>query len=407
MKRIKTEYPGVFYREAVRIGGKGTERVFYIIFKKAGKVCEEKVGRQYADDMTPAKAARVRADRIEGRRESRKEKREAEKAAKLEEAGKWTLSRLWDEYEKHKTESKAIKTDKGRFLKHIKSSLGGKEPHEIIRLDVDRLRVNLSKTLKPQTVKHVLGLLKRIIHFGAKRQLCQGLPFPIDAVKVDNCTTEDLTPDQLRKLLKAISESTDIEAANIMRMALFTGMRRGELMNYPAASYGVSKTARNEASFGEYDPERLFKLKWADVDFDRGFITIQNPKGGISQKIPLNDQARDVLKNHPQTADHVFTRCDGQPFKDINRRVNPIKEAAGIGADFRALHGLRHAFASMLASSGEVDMYTLQKLLTHKSPIMTQRYAHLRDDTLRKASTLAGNIIKQAAEDHKNETATA
>jgi hypothetical protein len=26
----------------------------------------------------------------------------------------------------------------------------------------------------------------------------------------------------------------------------------------------------------------------------------------------------------------------------------------------------------MLASSGEVDMYTLQKLLTHKSPIMTQ-----------------------------------
>ncbi|PKN60928.1 MAG: hypothetical protein CVU53_00605 [Deltaproteobacteria bacterium HGW-Deltaproteobacteria-11] len=29
------------------------------------------------------------------------------------------------------------------------------------------------------------------------------------------------------------------------------------LMNYPAASYGVSKTARNEASFGEYDPERF------------------------------------------------------------------------------------------------------------------------------------------------------
>jgi len=31
-------------------------------------------------------------------------------------------------------------------------------------------------------------------------------------------------------------------------------------MNYPAASYGVSKTARNEASFGEYDPERFNML---------------------------------------------------------------------------------------------------------------------------------------------------
>jgi integrase len=381
MKRVKTEYPGVFYRDAVRIGGKGTERIFYIIFKKNGKVCEEKVGRQYADDMTPAKAARVRADRIEGRRESRKEKREAEKAAKIEKAGKWTLSSLWEEYQTNKADSKAIKTDRGRFEKHIKPSLGDKEPHEIIRLDIDRLRVNLSKNLKPQTVKHVLGLLKRIIRFGAKRQLCRELPFPIDSVKVDNCTTEDLTSGQLKSLLKAISESTDIEAANIMRMALFTGMRRGE----------------------------LFKLKWADVDFDRGFITIRDPKGGVSQKIPLNDQARDVLKHHPETADHVFVRGDGKPFTDIRRRVNPIKQAAGIGADFRALHGLRHAFASMLASSGEVDMYTLQKLLTHKSPMMTQRYAHLRDETLRKASTLAGNIIEQAAksEDHKNETVTA
>ena len=37
----------------------------------------------------------------------------------------------------------------------------------------------------------------------------------------------------------------------------------------------------------------------------------------------------------------------------------------------------------MLASSGEVDMETLQTLLTHKSPLMTQRYAHLREDALR------------------------
>jgi len=379
-ERIKTKYPGVMFIDSQ--GASGPERVFYIRYRRQGKVIEEKAGRQHADDMTEAKANAIRSDRIRGKELSNEQRREAKKTAKLEDAGKWTLSRLWDEYETHKADSKAIRTDKGRFEKHIKPSLGGKEPHDIIRLDVDRLRVNLSKKLKTQTVKHVLGLLKRIIRFGAKRQLCRELPFPIDAVKVDNCTTEDLTPGQLKKLLKAIAESTDIEAANIMRMALFTGMRRGE----------------------------LFKLQWSDIDFDRGFITIRHdPKGGVSQKIPLNDQARDVLKHHPETADHVFVRGDGKPFTDIRRRVNPIKEAAGIGADFRTLHGLRHAFASMLASSGEVDMYTLQKLLTHKSPIMTQRYAHLRDETLRKASTLAGKIIEQAgkAEDRKNETATA
>ncbi len=53
-------------------------------------------------------------------------------------------------------------------------------------------------------------------------------------------------------------------------------------------------------------------------------------------------------------------------------------------------NGLRHSFASWLASSGQVSMYELQKLLTHSSPQMTQRYAHLHDDALRKASGVAG-----------------
>jgi site-specific recombinase XerD len=80
---------------------------------------------------------------------------------------------------------------------------------------------------------------------------------------------------------------------------------------------------------------------------------------------------------------------------DVNQQVNKIKTAAGLPRDFRALHGLRHVYASMLASSGQVDLYTLLQLLTHKSPFMTQRHAHLRDQALRKAADLAGNIIEQ------------
>jgi hypothetical protein len=42
-------------------------------------------------------------------------------------------------------------------------------------------------------------------------------------------------------------------------------------MNYPAASYGVSKTARNEASFGEYDPERLKKYVIESMHYIKEF----------------------------------------------------------------------------------------------------------------------------------------
>lgn len=364
--RIKTKYAGVYYVDINR--QTGNERIYYIRYRYKGKLCEEKAGFQYADDMTAAKAAGKRADRQKGKEPSNNAHREGIKAAKLAEAGKMTISRLWDAYKESKPDSKSVNTDKGNFENHLKPDFGDKEPQDIIRLDVDRLRLKLSKKLKPQTVKHVLGLLKRIVHYGAARELCQPLNFEIEAVKVDNQKTEDLNPDQLQKLLEEINKSQDIEAAAIMKLALFTGMRRGE----------------------------MFKLKWADIDFQRGFIAIKNPKGGISQKIPMNEQARQVLENHPRTAENVFVRPDGEPFTDIRRRVNPIKEAAGIPADFRALHGLRHTYASMLASSGLVDIYTLQKLLTHKSPVMTQRYAHLRDEALKNASTLAGQIIDAA-----------
>ena len=369
MNRIKTKYPGVYYIESVAIGSNKPERIYYIMYRKGNKLIEEKAGRQFQDDMTPARASKIRAERIEGNQLSNIERRAAEHAAKLAEAGRWTVDRLWELYQAQKPNSKAIQSDKYRYDKYVKDMFGEKEPYQIVQLDVDRIRIKLLKTLKPQTVKHILALLKRIVNFGVKKQVCSGLGFKVEVPRVDNCKTEDLSPAQLSKLLEAIEKSQDIQAAHIMKMALYTGMRRGELL----------------------------KLKWNDIDFDRGFIQIIDPKSGINQKIPLNDPARDVLLSHPRSdSAYIFTRNDGKPFTSISRRVNPIKSTAKLPTDFRPLHGLRHVYASMLASSGQVDMYTLQKLLTHKSPQMTQRYAHLRDETMKRASNLAGTIIQES-----------
>jgi integrase len=320
--RVKTKYPGVYYVEVENKGQK--ERIYYIRYRHQGKSVEEKAGFQFADDMTPAKAAGIRAERSKGKETSNAARREQVRAAKLAEAGKMTLERLWDKYTANNAGLKSIHSDKSRFKKHLLPVFGDKEPHELIRLDIDRLRIALLKKMKPKSVKNIFELLKRIVNFGVSRQLCGNLNFKIDKIKVDNLKTEDLTPKQLKKLLEAIDNSTDIQAADIMRLALYTGMRRGE----------------------------MFKLKWNDIDFQRGFISIINPKGGVSQKIPLNEQARHVLENHPKTeitknnkkeiSEYVFAMPNGKPFTDIRLGVNPIKEAAGLPADFRPLHGLSH-----------------------------------------------------------------
>lgn len=371
MKRHKTTYPGVFYREADRIGAKGKEKVYYIVFKKGGKVIEEKAGRQFVDDMTPAKAASIRGERIEGKRLSRKDIRGKAKAQKEAEANKWTVARLWNEYKINNPNLKGYSTYESAYKLYISPNFGTKEPKDILPLDIKRIENKLLKIRSPQTVQHVLEQLRRIINFGVNNRLCKGIDFKIDMPKVDNIKTEDLSPAQIGSLLKAIEKDEHPHAGPMMKLALFLGMRRGE----------------------------LFRLQWKHINSERGFIDIVDPKGGPDQKIPLSDAAKGVLESlQKSNSPYVFPGRGGGQRVNIAKQVNRIKKEAGLPKHFRPLHGLRHTYASMLASSGKVDLYVLQKLLTHKDSKMTQRYAHLRDETLKKASNLAGDIINQAVQ---------
>lgn len=366
VERIKTNYPGVYYIMSKATDGR-PEKIYYIFYRKGRKQIEEKAGRQFQNDMTPARAARIRAQRIEGGASNQERREEAKQEV-------WTVTRLWQGYSADKPITKSLTTDRSRFQKFIEPALGKKEPRELSPLDVDRLRISTAKDHKPQTVKHVIALLVRIINYGARLGLCPGLGFKPPTIKVHNLKTEDLSPEQLATLMEAINEDHDYQAANFMRLALCTGMRRGE----------------------------LFKLMWADIDFERGYITIRGPKGGKDQIIPLNQAAREVLESHPRDeSPFVFPGREGRQRTRYPKGIDAIRERAGLPPDFRPLHGLRHVYASMLASSGQVDLYTLQKLLTHKSAAMTQRYAHLRDETLRRASDLAGDLIGQALNGNK------
>lgn len=369
-KRIKTKYPGVYSIEGT--GTRGPEKIYYIAYHKDGKLIEEKAGWQHKDAMTPARAATLRARKIEGKELSNKARRAAEKARKVAEAEKWTMARLWELYKDEHKGMSCLASDKTRYETHIEPVFAAREPREILPLDVDRLQRRNLAGKSPATIKHVLSLLGRIANIGARKQLCPGLSFRMKMPTVDNQVTEDLNADELSALLKVLEESDDIQVAHMMKLALFTGMRRGE----------------------------LFKLMWNDIDFEKGFIFIRHPKGKKSIHIPLNDVARQLLEHHPRIADCVFVNRHKKAFEGPAKRIDAIRKAAKLPKGFRPLHGLRHTYASMLASSGRIDMYTLQKLLTHKTAAMTQRYAHLRDEALKQAADVAGDILTEATNGH-------
>ena len=90
-KRIKTNYPGVYYIETKAIGSNKPDKIYYIMYRRDGKLIEEKAGRQSTEDMTPARAANLRGTKIEGKRLSNTQQRTQAKFDKQQELDKWTI----------------------------------------------------------------------------------------------------------------------------------------------------------------------------------------------------------------------------------------------------------------------------------------------------------------------------
>ena len=291
-----------------------------------------------------------------------------------------TLDEVWHKYlDSYKTLGKAWAKEESRYNAMLKARFGDRRLDQINIMDIQRFVLDMRKTTNrrkrpysPKTIKNTIELLSRLFNYARKMNMfdgdnpCKKINLP----KISNEITNALDSNQIGNLLNVLNEYPDQETANLIKLLLFTGIRRGE----------------------------AFKLRWEDVDLNNGWLYIRNPKGGKDQVIPLNNLALDVLKNQisfkRETTGLVFPNKKGQIRTDIKNAWAKVKKLAGLPDGFR-LHDLRHTYATLLASSGRVDLYTLQRLLTHKSPQMTQRYAHLVEEALRKGTKTLEQIIRQ------------
>lgn len=271
------------------------------------------------------------------------------------------MTRIFSLFIEAKSENRSLGDDKTRFRLYVAPVLGKKTVAELATNDIEKIKKKMLKEGKSaQTIKHVLTLVKRLVNFAAQMGYVESIPATLhfDMPVVDNKVTENLTSEQMVKLLQVLDEEEDKIFASLIRLALFTGMRRGALLN----------------------------LQWTDLDFERNIITL---RGDVAKKkkteyIPMNEKAKEILLAVPKTTSiYVFPgRDNNKPRANITDILKRVKKKAGLPENFRPLHGLRHSFASWLSNSGQVSMYELQKLLTHSSPLMTQRYAHLHDEAL-------------------------
>jgi integrase len=284
-----------------------------------------------------------------------------------------TLTDVWEKYlpwaEEHK---KSWRDDGYYYQKHLAPRFGSKALQDIQPLDIERMKLDLKKGVNARgvpyaaaTIKHQIVLLRRLFNVARKWGMYEGAN-PVERVqmpKIDNQKNEFLTDDELVRLLEVLDNWPFSKPAAFVRFALLSGLRRGE----------------------------LFKLTWDAVDFERNLVTLVGPKGGKTTTIPISPEALEVLKPLDRAATFVFPGENGKKRTDFKGPWARIRKAAGLPDDFR-FHGLRHNFASTLVSNG-VDLGIVRELLSHKSVVTTQRYAHFAPDAVTAGAVKAGQLL--------------
>lgn len=184
----------------------------------------------------------------------------------------------------------------------------------------------------------------------------KGLPFDVD----ETSPNAKHTPKHGRTVMSPHSTGA-------VRLLLFTGCRLREVLG----------------------------LKWSDIDFERGTLTLADSKTG-KRTVWLSATALATLDTLAQyrLGDFVIAGLDPEkPRADLHKPWRQIVRHAGL--DGVTLHTLRHTHASVGVAAG-LGLAVVGSLLGHRQASTTQKYAHIGASTERRATETIGAEIAAA-----------
>lgn len=239
----------------------------------------------------------------------------------------------------------------------------------VVIAEVEALRdQQLSDALSAASVTQTLAALSKLYSWARRAGLIDcanpvsGCERPRTSHSLDYLSRAEV------EALLTFSEANAPELHPMIATGIYTGLRKGE----------------------------LFGLRWSDLCFDGHRLDVNRsyrllPKSGKPRHVPMNPLLVPTLtrwqercpKNDEQLVFPVRERGDSHRMgtKEDELGLSVVLAQAGCHVPAKPWHALRHTFAAHAVMSG-VSLYSVQQLLGHSSPLMTQRYAHLAPDYL-------------------------
>lgn len=271
------------------------------------------------------------------------------------------LKDLLERYERTVTPSKKSREVERYYLRALSADPIGQTT--IDKLTPGRLAsyrdARLAK-VKPSSVRREFNVLRHCLevamtewHVGLRANPMKGLRLPSDPPHRER----RVTPQELKSLATALRTSRNPLLVSVINLAIFTGMRRSELLG----------------------------LTWCNVDLQRGLAFLPDTKNGHSRHVPLSPAARKVLTEVRQgRPDDLVLPISANAVRLSWER---LKRRAAI--DNLRFHDLRHEAISRFFEAG-LSVPEVSLISGHRDPRMLLRYTHLRpeavSETLAKAS---------------------
>lgn len=259
-----------------------------------------------------------------------------------------------------------LRKDDGRWRNHIEATWGSVYLDEVTRFDVKDWVSDLAKAgLAPATIERCVALLSSAFRGAIDAELIDANPAGrLRLPKPDNARERYLTRDEGSAILAALSGR---DRAMVAFMLGVGGARWGEMAGADIADY--------DASAGTYRVRQVWDTAEATLK--------PYPKGKRRRTVPVPDWVSRELRPLVGTRRRglIFRSSTHTPMNLPNWRsrvLQPVLEDLGI--DGVTPHTFRHTYASWLIQEG-VSLAEVGRLMGHTTPLTTQRYAHLLDET--------------------------
>jgi len=275
---------------------------------------------------------------------------------------------------KYRFNSRTGYDELNRYQNHLEKSIGNFPLAEITPLILEQLKASfLDRGLKPQTVSHIIGIVKHVFNYLIQWGQFNG-PNPAKAVKMprdDNRRHRFLSKEEAGLLLYELKRRSK-KLWQISLLSISTGMRAGE----------------------------IFSLKGEHVNLTARTIRIVDPKSKKNRTVYIPDAALEMLSECQLAYGKlVFSNAQGKPYASVSKTFNRVVEFLGLNdgvfdsRDKIVFHSLRHTFASWLVQKDQ-PLYVVGELLGHSSLEMTSRYAHLNPQRKMAATDVLNSFLE-------------